>query len=478
MKTMKAISALVLVIAVAGCDALAGPEGDMRAGAPVIQATSVIEGSFHLDAIITCNVTVATAAVACTSPQDTAVSLPPTIGGRGVHARLIRKSAAYVPDSSRFRVSMQVKNLLYQMIGTRDGGGTITGVKAFFYQLPVTTVGTGTVTIANSDGAAEFTAPNQPYFEYPVFIKSEKISPPKSWVFNVPATVTRFRFRIAISASILPIVAFDMEGPDGNRDIYRVNLDGSQLIRLTANPSVEMSPTVAQDRIVFVTYRDGNANLFSMSLAGGPQTRLTNTGWNETEPSLSSDGTRLAYLSDQTGYPRMMHAAGNATNPQPVTPFGFNGNIPSSPTWVTTASTPLLAYASSAKGPVDIFMTNLSNGSTYPVLTTGTGPNVEPKFNAAGTKMTFVLPVAATPTNTEVWIHDVATDSRNSRTRLTNRVPGDIQPTFAHDGRVVWLSEAPDGSYTLRWMSDDGVTKVNVGAFAGQPWNPFGVPLQ
>ena len=471
MKTMKSISLLLLVVAAAGCDGLAGPDSDSRAPGPVIQATSIFEGAFHVDAIITCNVTVATQAMACTSPQDTNATIPPTIGGRGMHARLLRKAAVYNPGTATLSVNMQVKNLLYQAMGTKDGAGTITGVKAFFHQAPVTTGGTGTVAVANADGFAEFTAPNQKYFEYPVKILSQRNTPQKQWQFYVPPTVTRFRFRIGISANILPIIAFDMEGLDGNRDIYRVNLDGTELRRVTNTPGVDLSPTVAKDRVVFVSYRDGNANLFSVSLGGGPQVRLTNTGWNETDPSLSADGTKLAYVSDQTGWPRVMHANADATNPQALPAFGYNGNIPNSPAWMSGGS--LLAYASSANGEVDILATTVPGGNTSRVLSTATRPNLEPKFNAAGTQMLFVLPVAATPSNTEIWLHDVGS---NTNTRLTNRVLPDAQPTFTHDGRVVWLSGALDGTYVLRWMTPDAVTQSNVGVI-GQPWNPFGVPL-
>jgi hypothetical protein len=474
MRNMKAISALVIGMAAAGCDGLFSPDAESRghdSSVQALSATSVLEGAYHADATITCTVTVATTAVSCASPQDPNPALPPTIGGRGIHARLIRKSGVYIPDSAKVRINMKVRNLLYQAIGTADGNGLVTGIKAFFHELPVTTGGTGTVTVANADGTAEFTALNQPYFLYPQMLKSTLSSAHRPWVFNVPATVTQFRFRIAISANILPLVVFDKLGVDGNRDIYRVNLDGSQLVRLTSNVSVESSPTVAKDRVVFVSYRDGNANLFSVGLGGGQQTRLTNTGWDETEPALSSDGLRLAYVSNQSGTPRIMHAAADGTNPQALAAYGYAGNVPSSPTWIIGAD-PRVAYASSANGEVDILKVRISGGTTTRALTTPTRPNIEPSFNADGTKMTYVRPVSG---NIDVFVHDVAT---NTNTRLTTWVRGDIQPTFTHDGRIVWLSEMNDGSYTIRWMSDDGVNKFNVGSFDGDPSNPFGVPLQ
>jgi hypothetical protein len=474
MRTLKAVSTLAFVLAAAGCDGLFAPDTDSRAVVPSIQqlsGTSVFEGVFHADAIITCNVVVGTPSVLCTSPQDPDVTVPGTRGGLGMHARLVRRAVQYDSTTHLLRVNMQVKNLLYQAMGSTDGDTT--GVKAFFYQNPTTTLGTGTVTITNQDGIAEFTALNQRYFEYPTKLYSMRSTAQRQWIFNVPTTVQRFRFRVYISAGLLPIVAFDMEGPDGNRDIYRVNIDGTEMRRVTSTPGVDMSPTVAQDRVVFVSYRDGDADLFEVPLAGGPQTKLTNTGWNETQPALSADGTRLAYVSDQSGWPRLVHAAGNGANPQTLD-FGYTGNIPSSPTWMTSVS-PLLAFASSANGPVDILQTNLTNGVTSRVLTTATRPNVEPKFNADGSKMTFVLPVAATPSNTEIWLHDVAT---NGNTKLTARALPDIQPTFTHDGRIVWLSGAADGSFVMRWMTPDAITQSNVGGTGtGQPWNPFGVPL-
>jgi hypothetical protein len=59
-----------------------------------------------------------------------------------------------------------VQNLLGQPMGTLDGT-TAVGTKVAVTYGPVASAGTGTVSIINADGTGNFTAPNQPYFDYP-----------------------------------------------------------------------------------------------------------------------------------------------------------------------------------------------------------------------------------------------------------------------------------------------------------------------
>jgi hypothetical protein len=96
-----------------------------------------------------------------------------------------------------------LQNLLKQSIGTLDGT-TTTGVKVFVTDFHAM-AGTGTVSVANADGAGTFTAPNQPYFNYNQIIAPSAYSGNKLWKFNVPNTVT------AVSMSILLSTDFPAE---------------------------------------------------------------------------------------------------------------------------------------------------------------------------------------------------------------------------------------------------------------------------
>ncbi len=91
-----------------------------------------------------------------------------------------------------------VENLLAQPIGTLDGT-TAVGIKVAVTYGPVASAGTGTVSLINADGTGNFTAPNQPYFDYPGIVAPGAYSTYRAWNVHVPNTVTEVTMGLAIS---------------------------------------------------------------------------------------------------------------------------------------------------------------------------------------------------------------------------------------------------------------------------------------
>src|SRR3989441_4332489 len=54
-----------------------------------------------------------------------------------------------------------------------------------------------------------------------------------------------------------PAIVFDWLR-NGNRDIYRAALDGTDTLRLTSDPGDDQHPTERAGTVVFTSYRDGN----------------------------------------------------------------------------------------------------------------------------------------------------------------------------------------------------------------------------
>jgi photosystem II stability/assembly factor-like uncharacterized protein len=88
-----------------------------------------------------------------------------------------------------------------QPLGTSDGT-TVDGIRVFFVSDPVITDGSGAVTVANQDGNATFTAPNQAYHEYAERLDNGATSMPKTWAWEVTFTVNAFTFSVLVAAPI------------------------------------------------------------------------------------------------------------------------------------------------------------------------------------------------------------------------------------------------------------------------------------
>lgn len=103
-----------------------------------------------------------------------------------------------------FSADVSIRSNLMQPLGTADGAkADADGVRVFFVSDPVTTGGSGTVTVRNPDGTDDFNGTDQPYFQYAQAIAPGTTSFPKSWEWDVPATVESFTFEVGVHAKVV-----------------------------------------------------------------------------------------------------------------------------------------------------------------------------------------------------------------------------------------------------------------------------------
>lgn len=265
---------------------------------------------------------------------------------------------------------------------------------------------------------------------------------------TLTATAGDHRGSHVVQVARPPVVYFDRV-VDGNRDIFRVDLDGENLERVTSDPLADFDPAVGGGRVVFVSYRSGNADLWSVATGGGTPTRLTSTTRNETSPSITADGSRLAYAYDGALVSKIWIARGDGSNPQWATEgFGFSGSIEASPAW--TASGSRLAFMSTAAGAADVY--HFVPGSGQPdSVASSAAADVEPAWRPDGGALALTSSRAGG--NTDVYVVEIAS---RVVTRLTTSTQSQGQPAWLPDGRRVVFTEFPvpntGGTRTLRWV--------------------------
>jgi TolB protein len=97
-------------------------------------------------------------------------------------------------------------------------------------------------------------------------------------------------------------IVFDRSTSGGNQDLYAVDLDGSNLVRLTSEPSDESQPEWSPDgrRIAFTSDRDGTPEVNVAEADGSTTTRLTVSA-GSSDPTWAPDGLRVVLVAVGVG---------------------------------------------------------------------------------------------------------------------------------------------------------------------------------
>jgi Tol biopolymer transport system component len=114
-----------------------------------------------------------------------------------------------------------------------------------------------------------------------------RVGPPGDWSDEEPRWSNDGQ-RIAFSST---------RGQKGNFDVFVMNADGSNVIRLTDHPSNEQGPVWAADgqSLFFTGERDGRGEIYRVWLADKRVDRITSGLNRAIMPATSPDGRYLAY---------------------------------------------------------------------------------------------------------------------------------------------------------------------------------------
>jgi TolB protein len=91
---------------------------------------------------------------------------------------------------------------------------------------------------------------------------------------------------------------FFSSSQSGNAEIYKMSLGAREAVRLTNSKAINVSPSVTADgsQVAFVSDRSGKPQVYIMSASGEPAQRVTMSGDYNTSPAWSPDGKALAYV--------------------------------------------------------------------------------------------------------------------------------------------------------------------------------------
>lgn len=138
----------------------------------------------------------------------------------------------------------------------------------------------------------------------------------------------------------------------GNPDLFFYSFDGNRTFRMSSSRDLHTSPAWSPDgnTVAFTLTVRGNADIHLMDAAGKVRHRLTNSPAIDCAPSWSPDGREMAFTSDRSGSPQVYLMDADGGNVRRLT---FQGSYNDSPAWSPRGD--LIAYVSREPDGFQIF---------------------------------------------------------------------------------------------------------------------------
>lgn len=277
------------------------------------------------------------------------------------------------------------------------------------------------------------------------------------------------------TVNVAPKIAF-ASVRDRNHDIYVMDADGSNEIRLTTSLSYDDQPAWSPDgsMLAFMTDRDGNFEIYSMPGVGGAPIRLTNNPAADGFPAYSPNGNRIAFVRGDLRNPStfeiwVMNADGS--NQVRLTNDSVIDGVPS---WSPDGTRIIfMSGGASVYDPnsFEIYWIN-ADGSDRIRLTNNNVVDGQPSFSPDGMKVLFASGDALNPDGIEIYVMDPL---GSNRVQLTNNTVMDAFPVWSPDGNSIIFARGSitdEKNVELYIMNRDGSNQRRLTTNAVLDWFP------